>query len=345
MPDRAAIVPKPAVETALDAIKRQHCYDDCRRIEEYDEHRVAIPVTEAIDHDVIDRVETGVATTLRTRTLADQLRARGWSDAAIAQVPRSYAVIGSIVVLEERPPERAPEVGEALLSLHGGADTVLVQRHIEGQYRRPRVEHLAGERRTRTVHTEHGIAYEVDLGVTMFSPGNQHERVRMAAVTESGERVLDLCAGIGYFTLPLASAGATVTAIEHSPAAVAILSRNTTRNGVADRVRPICGDCRATPVTADRVVVGHLPVHDCRDDPTSFGGGYLDAALRALEGDGWLHVHGISWADEHELAKAALSARLRRRGERIETTTVRQVKSIAERTDHVVVDVRVRNEV
>ncbi len=71
---------------------------------------------------------------------------------------------------------------------------------------------------------------------------------------------MDLYAGIGYYTLPLAThAGAArVVACEWNPDACLALRHNVAANGVAGRVEVLFGDNRATTAAlpdgmADRV--------------------------------------------------------------------------------------------
>ena len=52
-------------------------------------------------------------------------------------------------------------------------------------------------------HRENGITYIFDATKVMFSSGNGSEKMRVAKLDCSDEVVLDLYAGIGYFTLPL----------------------------------------------------------------------------------------------------------------------------------------------
>ena len=103
------------------------------------------------------------------------------------------------------PEERHKAVGEALLKLHG---------------------------ETETVHVEHGTRYALDLSTVMFSPGNEAERARIGEIVESGERVFDAFAGVGYFALPMARAGAEVTAAELDPEAYRLLLLTSELSGV-----------------------------------------------------------------------------------------------------------------
>lgn len=340
--DLAAVVPTDRVDHCLDDLDDRGVYDADRRLRAVDEGHVAIPITRRVDHPAIDSIERGLAGEPRLRTLADHLRARGWTGDELDHVPSSYARIGDLILVDGWPTHRPEDVGAALLDLHGDGEAVLVQLGIDGVRRRPTLAHLAGESRTRTVHREHGIDYGLDLTEVMFSPGNQRERRRMGGLVGPDEHVVDLCAGIGYFTLPMAVAGGRVSAVERTAEAYRWLTSNVTRNGIDDRVVPIRSDCRGYRGRADRVVVGHLPVHDCRGDPERTGGGYLDAALRALDGGGWIHVHGLAYAGTHVGARRALERRLARREVSCREISVRRVKSVAPRTDHLVFDARVR---
>jgi tRNA wybutosine-synthesizing protein 2 len=327
----AAVVERERAEAAMDALASEGVYDDGRSVQPYGEG-VAVPVTAPPERTaVLEVVETDLPA--RNRDLRDLLAARGWTDAELERVPASWAVVGTCVLVQAANDEvpRPGEVGDALLELHGEADTVLLSRGIEGQRRAPEVEVVAGVGDTEVVHTEHGTRYALDLAETMFSPGNQAERVRMGEVTDEGERVFDAFAGVGYFTLPMARAGADVTAVEIDPTAYRYLVENAVLNGVEDRVSAVRADCRDVDATADRAVLGHYDAVD-----------YLDTALAALVPGGTVHLHATGptdgpWTDTVAALEAAAAAVGR-------TATVRDrrvVKSVAPGVDHVVVDARV----
>jgi tRNA G37 N-methylase Trm5 len=52
-------------------------------------------------------------------------------------------------------------------------------------------------------HKENGILYCLDITRCMFSSGNVTEKARMGRLQCARETVVDLFAGIGYYTLPL----------------------------------------------------------------------------------------------------------------------------------------------
>lgn len=332
----AALVAKPDAETAITALKAEGIYDDSRRVAAYDADRVALPVVgEPTDTEVEGVTEVDLPA--RTRDLRDRLETRGFTDDELAAVPRSWAVIGSVVLVEFDDTEsvldvpRRTAVGEALLEHHGDADTVVSRGGIAGRHREPSIEVVAGEGDTETVHTEHGTKYALDLSRVMFSPGNQAERARMGEVIDAGERVFDMFAGIGYFTLPMARAGATVTAAEVNPEAYRFLVENAVLNGVQPRVNAVLGDCRDVETAADRVVMGYYDAHE-----------YLDSALLALVSGGTLHLHEATPEPQFpDRPVERLEAAVETASREVERLDSRVVKSHSEGVVHGVVDAQV----
>jgi tRNA wybutosine-synthesizing protein 2 len=331
MSDLAVVVERARAEAATDALAAEGVYDDTRSIQPHGEG-VAIPVTEPpAETAVLDVVETHLPT--RTRGLRDLLSARGWSEDELSRAPSSWACLGSCVLVDA-PPEPFPDpdaVGAALLELHGEADTVLLSHGVSGQHREPDVEVLAGVGDTEVIHTEHGTRYAMDLAETMFSPGNKTERARIGEVVSDGERVFDMFAGVGYFTLPMARAGAEVTAAEINPTAYRYLAENAVLNGVEERVSAFRADCRTVDASADRVVMGYY------DAPE-----YLDAALSALDSTGVAHLHAaVPEAELWDRPLDRLDAVAADHDRAVDVLDRRIVKSHAPGVAHVVVDARI----
>ena len=330
----AAVVRKPESEATIAALQAEGVYDESRKVRERDDETVELPVTDPPDDTAVLDVVEQVEPEPRLPDLDAHLCERGWTDDEIERAPKSWAVVGSVVLVtfaDDCPDREA--VGEALLDLHGEADTVLAHEGVSGDHREPSVSVVAGAGDTETVHTEHGTRYALDFAEVMFSPGNQAERVRMGEVVESGERVFDMFAGIGYFTLPMARAGAEVTAAERNPAAFRFLIENAMLNDASERVSAFRADCREVEISppADRVVMGYYEAHE-----------YLDAALAALKPGGIVHMHE---ATPEDLLWDRPVSRLREaaseRGREVKILDRRKVKSHSEGVWHVVVDARV----
>jgi len=354
----AAIVDKPRTETAIESLRAEGVYDESRRVCEDGPERVALPVTEPPTETEIREVVRQLEPEPRNPDLEDLLADRGWSDDDLEAAPGSWAVIGSVILVTipaDCPDETA--VGEALLELHGEADSVLADAGIAndgtaGTYREPRTRLLAGSSDTETIHTEHGTQYGLDPTKVMFSPGNQAERARMGDLVDDGERVFDMFAGIGYFTLPIARAGAEVTATERNPTAFRYLLENAMLNDVSDRIDAYMTDCRdlASDLDVDRVVMGYYGSSDDSSDDTDEGEHgtrteeaheFLPDALDALSPGGVVHYHEAT--PESRLWDRPL-ARLERAadaaGRDLAVLEKRRVKSHSAGVAHVVVDAR-----
>lgn len=121
----------------------------------------------------------------------------------------------------------------------------------------------------------------------MFSFGNITEKLRIASFNCRDETVVDLYAGIGYFTLPyLLHAGAAhVHACEWNPDAVEALKRNLQLNRVSDHCTVHQGDNRKLPLEdlADRVNLGLIP--------SSEEGWPVACRLLRRDAGGILHIH------------------------------------------------------
>ena len=75
---------------------------------------------------------------------------------------------------------------------------------ISGIFREPKTRVIFGNHDQITIHKEQGILYKFIPEKIMFSSGNKDERHRMAKIAHHDEVVVDLFAGIGYFSLPMA---------------------------------------------------------------------------------------------------------------------------------------------
>ncbi len=218
-----------------------------------------------------------------------------------------------------------------------GAKRLARMGEVSGNFRKPSVELLLGDT-DWVVRKENGISYGYSMQSQMWSKGNHQERRRMGEVVQEGEAVVDLFAGIGYYSVPaLVHGGAGVVhSCEWNPDALSALRWNLEENGVEDRCVIHEGDCRVTTESlagvADRVFLGLLP--------SSEDG--LEPAMRVLSpSGGTLHVHGAPPGDLDSWVEGLFSSICSLRpGSDLSHTLVR-VKSYKPRVWHFVADILV----
>jgi len=178
-------------------------------------------------------------------------------------LPRRWKRLGNAVVLKLSSEllGHKEEVGKTYArSL--AADTVFRSTSpISEEFRKPSVERIYGSSNEVTAIENH-IKYSFDITRIMFSKGNTPERARVCRMDMLGEKVLDMFAGIGYFTLPAAVHGKarSVVAMEKNPVAYRFLTRNIVLNHCGDVVCPVHGDNRKLTIDTDfdRVFMGYL---------------------------------------------------------------------------------------
>lgn len=233
---------------------------------------------------------------------------------------RGFYLVGTIAILQGTEPTDAET---AAIQAWKNPSGILWIRSYRGAERIPDVRVMAGTS-GEVCHRELGISYYLDPAQVMFSQGNRSEKIRMMQVTGEGERVADMFAGIGYFTLPVARAGGRVHAMEKNPVAFRYLEKNIAANRLEDRVTAGCGDCRdLLDGRYDRIIMGHF------DAPLM-----LDHAISHTRPGGTIHLHA---AGAHPpLLPEGFPGTL------CEAGTMRRIKKVAPHSWHYVLDVRVR---
>jgi tRNA wybutosine-synthesizing protein 2 len=240
-------------------------------------------------------------------------------------------VIGDILVIKgdiENP--------EKLLETPGVKRIVKLGR-ISGLKREPDVEVIIGDG-TETIHRENKCSFKLDVSRIMWSKGNTTERKRMSTIAKQGETIVDMFAGIGYFSIPMAvhSKPSKIYSIEINPISYGYLCENVHLNKVEDILEPILGDCReiAPRSMADRVLMGYIGNTN----------EYLDVAMDVLKEGGIIHYHE-SVPDKlkfirpvERINEAAMAADR----EMVEIVNKRIIKPYSPGVYHVVVDAKIK---
>lgn len=255
------------------------------------------------------------------------------------KLPSSYQIIGDVMLLKLpkiKLPKQKQKIGQTILQMLPYVKTVCEIKEIKGELREPSITALAGNG-TITVHKENGILYKIDVSKVMFSKGNLYERKRLLEKIKEGETVIDMFAGIGYFSIPIArfTRAKEIISIEKNPTAYNFLTDNIALNKVTNIIA-IQGDCvvaaRSMKDKADRILMGYFPGTER----------FLGAALWMAKPGCVIHFHNVYsekglWKEPltqiDELCKAFNKPH--------EILLKKKVKSYGPRKWHVVIDFQV----
>ncbi len=251
-------------------------------------------------------------------------------------IPTKWERFGDVIVirLNDRARDFGSRIGTAFAETFDVQAVVEDVSGVHGVLRTPEVRILWG-RGLEVEHLEGGVRYRFDVAKIMFSSGNLPERTSIASKVREKSTVVDLFAGIGYFTLPVAlyARPARVYACELSPVAFHYLVENVRLNR-ADTVVPLPGDCRETAPrgVADVVLMGHFSAID-----------YLDVAFDCLRGAGLVVYHELCPKEQFPTGPLGhLTEAARNRWYDVESVRSRILKSYAPGIVHAVLEARVR---
>lgn len=239
-----------------------------------------------------------------------------------------YKKIGDILILDSNYQNNDYEE----LSRKHNVKTIMKIDHIQGTKREPVYNVLYGEE-TETMHKENGCLFKLDLSKVMWSKGNNNERLRIAKLVGDGETVLDMFAGIGYFSIPIGvhANAREVISIEINPNSYNFLCENIRLNKL-DNITPVLGDCMVeTPkFKADRIIMGYVKTTHH----------YLKVAIDSLNEGGILHYHETvpeKLMNTRPIERIISEAN----GREVELLKINKIKKYAPGVEHVVIDARI----
>jgi len=230
--------------------------------------------------------------------------ARGILDEGqLARIWKGVDIVGDIAIIK-LPDELQAEsdrIAERLLGVAPHIRVVLRQvGPVESQFRTRKLEWLAGEDRTDTVHKEFGCQYRVDVDAMYFSPRLGYERKRIADLVSPGECVVNFFAGVGSFSIMIArhARPSRIYSVDLNPVAVRYHAMNNVLNRVREMIDVICGDANLVVSSslrglADRVL---LPLPDLALES-------LATARSALKNEHGF-VHCYAFVESHHRSEA-----------------------------------------
>jgi tRNA (guanine37-N1)-methyltransferase len=258
--------------------------------------------------------------------------------ASPVEVSFGLDVVGDIAILKLKDisGRRMKKLGEALFAELPSVKSVFEQQGgIEGEFRLRRLRLITGEKRTLTLHRENGCAFRVDVRRCYFSPRLSTERLRIAKTVGSKERVLNMFAGVGPFSIVAAKkSGASVTSCELNSYACRLHEENVVLNKVGGAVEVL--NCEAHELKErvatrfDRTLMPHPSAADR----------FLPDAIALTRKGGVIHYYRHVLGRNEEEAAGNLEAELKYLLPRSAKYKIRKVVEVGPRWLEMVADIR-----
>lgn len=207
----------------------------------------------------------------RARSMAfgsfEEVLARQIPSDIVPLVSKSFDIIGDIAIIELSPSAEPFEetIAAGLMQVHKSLKTVYSKAGpiVDSQRLRP-LRFVLGERRSETIHKEHGCRFKVDVSKSFFSPRLSAEHERIAEQVQPGECVIDMFAGVGPFSVLIAKRldRVSVHAVDSNKDAAKLVKENAKLNRVQDKITVWAEDARTVVEKhlsglADRVIMNH----------------------------------------------------------------------------------------
>ncbi len=279
------------------------------------------------------------------KKLAEKLK-NIFTEEELSILPRGFQTLGNIIILKLNPKllEKTKVIGQAYLDLLPKMRSVYINKgRVIGSFREPEnIEFLVGEDNPIVEHKEHGIKYRFNITKIMFSKGNLNERRFLATLVKKGEIVVDMFAGMGYFSLAIAkhSDVGQIYSIELNPTSYKTLLENIKINHLEEKIIAINGDCKKevlelskSGIRADRVIMGVLPA------PKE----YVKEALSLAKEEGTIyHYEGVVEKEAYTSLFKEFEEICQEEQFNCELESHRFVKSYGPNLFHIVLDIFVR---
>jgi tRNA (guanine37-N1)-methyltransferase len=261
------------------------------------------------------------------------------SESEARAVETGIDIVGDIAIvkLDESVKDQGGRVGAAILASMKNVKAVFDQEGgLEGDFRLRRLTHIGGEERTLTVHKENQLRFAVDVEKCYFTPRLSTERLRIVEMSQPGEIVLNMFAGVGPYSNTLSKRrGATLYSNELNEVAFQLHLRNNEMNKVEELTTTLNEDARKLPdvldIRFDRVLMPH----------PSQSEKFLETAASMAKENGWIHYYRHVSGYDYDEARRELSTEVRGiLGSRARFGT-RKVREIGPRYLELVADIQV----
>ena len=234
-------------------------------------------------------------------------------------IPKSYDIIGDIAIVEIDDVESLDERESILLKNKIARVLTLVNKNvksvyekkgkIKGSYRLRELQHIFGEKKTKTTHKENNCIFNLDISQVFFTPRLVFERKRIASSNiQEKEIIVDLFSGVGPFSIQIAkNYDVTIHSFDVNPRAYEQLKENISLNKIKGEIFPHNIDVKKLTTSTnelgvslknkvDRVIM-NLPEKSI---------GFIDIACFLMKKSGGI-IHSYQFSDKPNAVEKAIN--------------------------------------
>lgn len=259
-----------------------------------DRDHIMIPVKEGLDHSdlsilpqTFELVDMDIEiSTERPRSYKDIIDI----DPSLRKhLPSSYDILGDICILKlsDELIQFKQEIASSIMEVNKNIKKVALDNGVKGEFRVRDLDMIGGSGGLETIHIENNLRFKLDPSKVYFSPRLATERMRIASMV-SNEKVLDMFAGVGPFSLNIARHGTPkgVIGIDINPACNHYFNINISLNGLDDKVEAVLGDAADIVPSLDRQdrIIMNLP-HSSMD--------FISLAVDVIGTGGYIHIYSL----------------------------------------------------
>ena len=252
-------------------------------------------------------------------------------------LPKSFDIIGDIILvrLNKELLTYKKDIGNALLATNKNVKVVCLIEPVKGELRTRRLEIIAGEQRTKTIHKEYGLVFEIDVKKTYFSPRLANERKRITKLVKPGDVVVDMFTGVAPFSIMIAkySSPKIVYALDKNPYAIKYAKINIKNNKVLEKIQVIYTDAKNSDKIikekADQIIM-NLPFSAYK---------FFKYALKIANNKCIIHYYDILKEDEFDKRIEFLKNIALKKGFILEKLDIHKIKTYAPREFYIGIDI------
>ena len=252
-------------------------------------------------------------------------------------LPSSFDIIGDIILLRLNRDllKYKKEIGKALLITNKNAKVVCLIEPVKGELRTRALEIISGEKRTKTIHKEYGLNFDLDIKKTYFSPRLANERERISKLVKADEVIVDMFAGVAPFSIMIAkySNPKIVYALDKNPFAIKFAKINVKKNKALDKIQIFEADAKDSykiiKEKADRIIM-NLPFSANK---------FFKYALKIANNKCIIHYYDILKEDEIEKRIDFLKKIAYKKGFTLEKLDIHKIKTYSPREFYIGIDI------